>query len=76
MQQHVAKVLESGPGITYAGAGSTLVFWGLHLSDIAAIVSTLCAVIGVGLQIYVVFRRNRRKQWHHDTEKKPLDTSG
>lgn len=74
MQQHIAKVLESGPTVTYTGAGSTLVFWGLHISDIAAIISTLCAVIGVGLQIYVVFRRNRHKQWLSAAEKKQLDT--
>lgn len=74
MQQHITKVLESGPTVTYAGAGSTLVFWGLHISDIAAIISTLCAVIGVGLQIYVVFRRNRHKQWLNAAEKKQLDT--
>lgn len=58
MIQHATN---NAPAITYTGATSTLVFWGLHISDMAAIVSTLCAVAGVLLQIYVVFRRNRGK---------------
>lgn len=39
------------PLLTYIGGGSAVLFWGLHVSDICAIVGATCSVIGVALQI-------------------------
>lgn len=61
MNQHLAKVAENAQAFTYTSAGGTLVFWGLHISDIAAIISTMCAIAGVSLQFYMAFRRRRAK---------------
>lgn len=41
----------------YGGAAATLGFWGLHVSDVCAIVSTVVAVLGFGLQCYVYWRK-------------------
>ena len=56
-QQHLQRVMDGAPVITYGGAGSTVLIWGLHLSDWAAIVSMIIAVCGFGLQIYVALLR-------------------
>lgn len=49
LPQHADKV----PFVTYGGAASTVVIWGLHLSELAAIVSAGVAIIGLGVQIWV-----------------------
>jgi hypothetical protein len=60
---HILKaVAENANVITYAGAGGTIVFWGLHVSEIAAIISTFCAVCGLALQFYVALRRRRQQK--------------
>lgn len=46
---HVDKI----HAVTYGSAGATFVIWGLHLSDVAAIVSASVAIIGLGVQIWV-----------------------
>lgn len=46
---HIEKV----HAVTYGGAASTFVIWGLHLSDVAAIVSACVALAGLGVQIWV-----------------------
>lgn len=58
-EQHAQRVMDSAPVITYGGAGGTMLIWGLHLSDWAAIVSMVIAVFGFALQIYVVRRKSR-----------------
>ena len=47
--QHADKV----PVVTFGSAGASIVIWGLHLSDYAAIVSACVALAGLGLQIWV-----------------------
>jgi hypothetical protein len=63
--QHVAEQLTNHAQlVTYAGTGATLVFWGLHVNEICAIVSTVVAVIGLGLQLYSAWQRRRRRHFH------------
>lgn len=59
--------LEHASSVTYVSAGSTVVFWGLHVTDIAVIVSATCAVVGVSLQIWVAIAKvqlmKRSERW-------------
>lgn len=59
IQQHLQRAYDNAPSITYTGAGSSIVLWGLHVSDIGVIVSCIVAVLGLALQYYVAFRRIR-----------------
>jgi hypothetical protein len=59
MNANLTKVAENAAGFTYSAAGSTIIIWGLHISEIAAIVSTICAVCGLSLQVYVVLIRRK-----------------
>lgn len=45
--------LEHAATLTYTGTASTVVFWGLHLSDIAVIISAGAALGGFLLQLWV-----------------------
>jgi hypothetical protein len=49
LHQHLDKV----PVVTFGSAASSIVIWGLHLSDVAAIVSACVAIAGLGIQIWV-----------------------
>lgn len=53
----IAATLDNAAAVTLGGAGSAVMFWGLHISDIAVIVSAFAAVLGVVLQFYVAMRR-------------------
>jgi len=54
---HTAQ--ENAPAITYTGGGSALVLWGLHLSDIAVLISMFATLAGVFLQVYVTMHKMR-----------------
>jgi hypothetical protein len=59
--QHLVKPLvENANAITYSSGAATVLFWGLHLSDIAVLLSSFASVCGVGLQFYVALHRIRR----------------
>lgn len=45
--------LEHASTVTYVSAGSTVLFWGLHITDIAVIVSAAAAFGGFLLQLWV-----------------------
>lgn len=60
IEHHLSRAAENSPAITYASAGATAVFWGLHVSDICMILSTLATLCGVGLQIFLALHRIRR----------------
>lgn len=45
---------------TYSSAASAGVFWGLHLSDLGVVVSSLAAVCGVVIQLMLYL--NTRKE--------------
>lgn len=53
----VHAATDNGLPVTLAGSASATVFWGLHISDIAVIISAFAAVAGVALQFYVAMRR-------------------
>lgn len=55
----VHAVMDNSPALTYTAGASTVVFWGLHLSDIAVILSALATIFGVALQFYVAMHRIR-----------------
>lgn len=60
MSGHSASVdalMHSAPAVTYTGATATVLFWGLHVSDLAVILSAFATVCSVGLQFYVVFSK-------------------
>lgn len=58
MSAHHA-MLNSAPTVTFAGGTSAILFWGLHVSDIAVICSSLATILGVVLQFYMVLHRMR-----------------
>jgi uncharacterized membrane protein len=63
--QQIADTLASHAQlVTYAGSGATLVFWGLHVNEICAVISTAVAVIGLGMQIWNAWRRHCRRTFH------------
>lgn len=51
--------------VTYAAAASTATFSGLHISDIAVMVSSLAAVSGAAIQLLVYLERRgrQRRRW-------------
>ena len=62
IQARVEAALQSAPVLTFGGAGSSFFFWGLHISEVGVIVSSLAAVCGVLLQTYVVIRSVRNEK--------------
>jgi hypothetical protein len=47
---------------TLTASASTVVLWGLHANEICAIVSTLCAVVGLFIQMFLVLTRQREME--------------
>lgn len=58
--QILKGALDNAPGITYGSAAATVTLWGLHISDIAALLAAFASVMGVALQFYVAMHRIRR----------------
>lgn len=57
----VMRAAESfGPAPALLATTSALTFWGLHISDIAVMLSALASICGVALQFYVTLRRLRK----------------
>jgi len=54
-------------GVTYVGGAATALFWGLKVSDLCMMLSTLATLMGLGLQIFLATRRLRRLE--HRQEK-------
>ena len=46
--------------LTYSSTGATVLFWGLHATDIAVIMSAFASICGVLLQFYIVMHRVNR----------------
>lgn len=61
------KIAEHAPNFTYGATASTAILWGLHLSDVAVIVSALAAVGGFALQAWVAWTKvklmQRSERW-------------
>lgn len=51
--------LEHASALTYTSAAATVTIWGLHLSDVAIIVSACATLIGVACQVWVSVTRVR-----------------
>lgn len=65
----LVKLAENAPGATYGGATASIALWGLHISEICVIVSTLVSVLGLALQIWLATYRIRRlERGHSHTE--------
>jgi hypothetical protein len=62
MNPVVQKISDSAPIATYGGGAASVAFWGLQVNEICAIISTIVAVIGLALQIYVSWHRMRRSK--------------
>ena len=62
IQAHVDAALDHAPILTFGSASTTFLFWGLHVSEIGIIVSSLAAVCGVILQTYMVMRSVRNEK--------------
>lgn len=58
--------------VTYSGATSAAVLWGLHISDVGVIVSMLIAGAGLAVNIWATLRRERREQEQHRLMKETL----
>lgn len=58
----IQNFAENAPFITYTSAAGAVTVWGLHISDVAVIVSSLAAVSGAVIQVlsYLERRRSRR----------------
>lgn len=53
-------MMHAAPAATYTSATATVLFWGLHVSDLAVILSAFATLCSVGLQFYVVFSKINR----------------
>lgn len=62
MQPTLVKIAEVAPVATYGGTALSVTFWGLHINEICAIISTCIAFSGLALQIYLAWHRTRRPQ--------------
>jgi hypothetical protein len=72
----IVRVADQGPAVTYTATATTVLFWGLHVSDIAVMISALASLLGVSLQFYIALRRISRleRQSKHiddESEKQP-----
>lgn len=56
---------QSAAPVTYGAVTSTFVFWGLQISDVAAIVSAVVAVLGLLVHIWALVRKERRATEQH-----------
>ena len=53
----VDAAMHATPAVTYTTATATVLFWGLHISDIAVILSAFATLCSVGLQFFVVISK-------------------
>ena len=56
----------------YGGSASAITVWGLQLSELAAIISALVAVIGLIVHIWATMRKDRRAEEAHRLEMEGL----
>lgn len=57
------EITQNANYVTYTAATGAVTFWGLHISDLAVMVSSLAAVCGAATQVlaYLDRRRARRR---------------
>lgn len=56
----ISKIADHANVATYGGGAASVAFWGLHVNEVCAIVSTVVAVLGFGLQCLMAWRRRTR----------------
>ena len=61
MIHHMDKTMQNAAMVTYGSSGASIVLWGLSISEWGVIVSTLCAVGGLAVQLYLARRATRDK---------------
>lgn len=59
----LSDLTTNAPYITFTGAAGAVTGWGLHISDVAVIVSSFAALCGAVIQVltYLERRRNSRR---------------
>lgn len=62
-----------GEGMTYGGAASAGVAWGLSLNEMAALGGLLFAILGYFTSLYFARKRNRREEELHILSIKVLE---
>lgn len=64
-------VSSNAHNVTYAATAGTVTFWGLHLSELAVMVSSFAALCGAVIQVlsYLDRRRERRNEETDDNGK-------
>lgn len=50
----------------FGGAGTSLTVWGLQLSELAAVVGALVAILGFLANLWVINRREKREEEEHE----------
>lgn len=55
----IEQAAENAHVLTYGAAGTTVVFWGLSLGDLGVLVSMVCTVCGVLIQVASVVYKLR-----------------
>ena len=64
---HIDTATSAAQYTTYAGTSATVLLWGLHISDIAVILSAFASVSGVALQFYLAVHKLNRLERRQDT---------
>lgn len=55
----IDKLTDQAHLLTYGGSAGSIVIWGLHISEIAAIVSAFVAVCGLAIQVFIALAKLR-----------------
>lgn len=65
---HISAAASNAQAVTYGGTGAAVLFWGMHASDIAVMLSALASILGVILQFWLAVRRIRRLEHREETQ--------
>lgn len=67
IHQHIIRIADNSPAVTVGAGAATVIGWGLHVSDICMILSTLATICGLCLQFYLAMGRIRRLEHRQDS---------
>lgn len=57
--QTIQRIADASPAATYGGTAASIVFWGLNVNEVCAILSTMIAFAGLALQFFLASKRIR-----------------
>lgn len=60
MNPTAQRLADTAPAITVGSSAATVAFWGLQVNEICAIISTVIALIGLLLQVFLAVRRIKK----------------